>query len=186
MRSKRRKPVTWPPSRRIRCDELMKRSPLIVLLALVAGVVVFAASYVLAQRLCVKRIANSADDLDWLRQEFQLSAAEMTRIRELHDGYLPKCGEMCQEIATKKRELESTLAGATNVTVEVERKLAELAALRVQCQTQMLRHFVEVSQAMPAEHGRRYLAEMQRLTLGFHEQIEQSMSDSKGHAHGHH
>ncbi len=40
----------------------------------------------------------------------------------------------------------------------------------------MLAHFYEVSQAMPPEQGRRYLAEMQRLTLGFHEQIENTMS----------
>ncbi len=164
----------------------MKRPAIIVVSALAAGVLVFVASYLLAQRLCAKHVAHSADDLDWLRQEFQLSAAEMTRIRELHDGYLPRCGEMCQQIAAKKRELESVLGGTTNVTAVAEQKLSELAALRAQCQMQMLRHFVEVSQAMPPEHGRRYLAEMQRLTLGFHEQIEQSMSDAEGHAHGHH
>jgi len=162
----------------------MKRSPIILLLVLVAGVAVFAASYVLAQRLCVKRVASSADELAWLRQEFRLSEAELTRIRELHDGYLPKCAEMCQQIAAKKRELETALAGATNITATAERKLSELGALRAQCQTQMLRHFSEVSQAMPPEQGRRYLVEMQRLILGSHEQIEQSMSDPAGHAHG--
>jgi hypothetical protein len=39
---------------------------------------------------------------------------------------------------------------------------------------------------MSPEQGRRYLTEMQRLTLGFHEQIEQSMSSSAGQAHGNH
>ena len=164
----------------------MKRSPIILMLALVAGVVVFVASYVIAQRCCATRVARSADDLDWLRQEFRLSDAEMTRIRELHDGYLPRCGEMCSQIAAKQHELELVLSGATNVTIEAGQKLSELAALRAQCQTQMLRHFVEVSQAMPPEQGHRYLAEMQRLTLGFHEQIEQSMSHPVDHAHGHH
>jgi hypothetical protein len=164
----------------------MKRSPLIFLLALAAGVAVFAASYVLAQRVCARHAASSADDLDWLRQEFRLSDAEMTRIRELHEGYLPKCAEMCRKIAAKKSELESVLAGATNFTPVAEQELSELATLRAQCQAQMLRHFVEVSQAMPPEQGRRYLAEMQRLTLGFHEQIEQSMSPSADHEHGHH
>jgi len=164
----------------------MKRSPVIVLLALVAGVVIFAASYVLAQRVCAKHVASSADELDWLREEFRLGNAEMLRVRELHAGYLPKCAEMCQRIAAKKAELESTLAGATNFTATAEQELTELAALRAQCQAQMLRHFVEVSQAMPPEQGQRYLAEMQRLTLGFHEQIEQSMSGSADHAHGHH
>jgi hypothetical protein len=49
----------------------------------------------------------------------------------------------------------------------------------------MLQHFINVSQAMPPEQGRRYLAEMQKLTLGFHEEIEQSMSKSAGDMHGH-
>ncbi len=40
----------------------------------------------------------------------------------------------------------------------------------------MLRHFIAVSQDMPPEEGRRYLAEMEKITLGSHEEIEQSMS----------
>jgi len=164
----------------------MKRSPVILLLALVAGVAVFAASYVLAQRLCVKSVASSADDLDWLRQEFRLGDAELTRIRELHDGYLPKCAEMCKQIAAKKLEVESALAVSTNISTVVEERVMELCELRAKCQLQMLQHFFETSQAMPPEQGRRYLAEMQRLTLGFHEQIEQSMSHSADHEHGGH
>ena len=164
----------------------MKRSPLILLLALAGGIVAFAASYVLAQRICARHASDSADNLDWLRQEFRLGDAEMTRVRTLHDGYLFKCAEMCRQIAAKKAELESALSGATNVTTVAEQKLSELAALRAECQTQMLRHFVEVSQEMPPEQGKRYLAEMQRITLGFHEQIEQSMSPSPEHEHGHH
>ena len=109
----------------------------------------------------------------------------MVRVRELHEGYKPKCMEMCARIATKKSELESALTGSTNVSSEVAQKLTELGELRAQCQAQMLQHFVEVSQAMPAEQGKRYLTEMQRLTLGFHEQIEQSMSDHAGHEHHH-
>lgn len=164
----------------------MRRSPFILLLVLAGGIVVFAASYLLAQRVCAKHAGSTADDLDWLRQEFRLTDAEMTRVRSLHDGFLPQCGEMCRRIAVKKGELESALAGTTNVTAVAEQKLSELAALRVQCQAQMLRHFAEVSQAMPPEQGKRYLAEMQRITLGFHEQIEQSMSHSAEPEHGHH
>jgi len=164
----------------------MKRPLLIVVLALVAGAALLAASYQLAVRLCAKQMTANADDLAWLRQEFHLSDAELATVRALHDGYLPQCAEMCKEIAAKKRELEAALTGATNVTADAEAKLAELGALRARCQTQMLRHFVEVSQVMPPEQGRRYFAEMQRLTLGFHEQIEQSMSQSPAHEHGHH
>jgi len=60
----------------------------------------------------------------------------------------------------------------------VQQKLTELGELRAQCQAQMLQHFIAVSRAMPPEEGRRYLAEMERLTLGFHEEIEQTMDMS--------
>ena len=163
----------------------MKRSLALVLTGLVAAVAVFAASHWVAQKLGARLLTNT-DDLDWLRQEFRLSDAEMARIGKLHTGYLPKCAEMCQQIAAKKQELDSVFAGATNVTPAVEKRLTELGGLRAQCQAQMLRHFAEVSQAMPPEQGRRYLAKMRQLTLVSHEQIEQSMSESTGHTHGSH
>jgi hypothetical protein len=163
----------------------VRRSLIILIGVLAVGVAIFGGSYFLAQWLCARQMSNPADDLAWLRQEFRLSDAEMARVRKLHDGYLPKCGEMCAKIEAKKREVDQALAGATNVTAAVQQQVMELSELRAQCQLQMLRHFAEVSQVMPPEQGRRYLAEMQRLTLGFHEQIEQSMSGAAGHSHGH-
>lgn len=161
----------------------MRRALFILLGVLAAWVAVFAGSFYLGRQICVKQMANPADDLDWLRREFRLTDAEMARIRQLHEGYLPRCGESCLQIAAKKREIEGVLAGTTNISAVAGQKLVELGELRARCQTQMLQHFVEVSQAMPPEQGRRYLAEMQRLTLGFHEQIEQSMSKPAGHEH---
>ncbi len=72
----------------------------------------------------------------------------------------------------------------TDPTAEAQKQLTELGELRAQCQAQMLRHFIAVSQAMPPEEGRRYLAEMEKITLGSHGEIEQSMSDHAGHEHG--
>jgi len=160
--------------------------PLIILLgALALGAALFAGSYFAAQRTTMMCCENPADDLSWLRTEFHLGDAEMARIRELHAGYLPKCAEMCAKIAAKKRELDAVLGSSTNVTAEVRAKLEELAALRARCQAQMLQHFATVSQAMPPEQGRRYFAEMQKLTLGAHEQTEASMSGDPGHEHHH-
>ena len=161
----------------------MNRSLVILLSALVLGFALFGGSYFAGQRACL--MTRPTDDLSWLRDEFHLSDAEMARIQKLHEGYLPKCAEMCAKIAAKKSELETALNGSTNVNLVAQQKLTELAALRAQCQAQMLRHFTEVSQTMPPEQGRRYLAEMQRLTLGFHEQTESSMSGSAGHEHHH-
>lgn len=163
----------------------MNRSLVILLGALALGAAIFAGSYCASQRATEMCCTNPNDDLSWLRTEFHLGDAEMSRIRELHEGYLPQCATMCAQIAAKKKELEAVLGSGTNITAEAQTKLTELAGLRAQCQAQMLQHFATVSQAMPPEQGRRYLVEMQRLTLGSHEQTEQSMSGDTGHEHHH-
>jgi hypothetical protein len=96
---------------------------------------------------------------------------------------MPQCAKMCALIAAKEVEVQAALGNGTNVTTEAQKKLTELGELRAQCQAQMLQHFITVSQAMPPEQGQRYLAEMKKLTLGSHEEIEQSMSDHTGHEH---
>jgi hypothetical protein len=162
----------------------MRRSAKLILLAAIIILASAALAYFGAMRFCASHM-SAGDDLAWLRHEFHLNDAEMQRISQLHDGYLPKCREMCGRIASKQKEVETALAnsGSTN---SAEQKLVELGTLRAECQAQMLRHFEEVSRAMPAEQGKRYLAEMQRLTLGFHQDIENSMGAGphSGHRHG--
>jgi hypothetical protein len=163
----------------------MNRSLVILIGALTLGSAIFAGSFFTARHATVLCCAKPADDLSWLRSEFHLSDAELARVRELHEDYRPKCAEMCAKIAAKKSELEAVLGNSTNATATAQAKLTELAALRAQCQAQMLQHFVTVSQAMPPAEGQRYLAEMKRLTLSEHEQMEQSMSGDRGHEHPH-
>jgi hypothetical protein len=163
----------------------MNRSLVILVGALALGAAVFAGSFFTARHATVICCAKPADDLSWLRTEFHLSDAEMAHVRELHEGYLPKCAEYCAKIAAKKNELDAALGNGTNITAAAQQKMNELAALRAQCQAQMLQHFVAVSQAMPPEEGRRYLAQMKQLTLGTHEQMEQTMSGDTGHDHQH-
>ena len=163
------------------------RRPLLILAAmLLAGAAVFLAGHCLATHWCAQHIARPTDALDWLRLEFRLNAADLARVRQLHQGYLPKCRDFCERIDARKRELQAVLAADSNTPAAVEQKLIDIGMIRAQCQAAMLQHFGEVSQVMPPEQGRRYLAEMQRLTLGFHEQIERTMSPDSSGPHGHH
>lgn len=163
----------------------MRRSLLIALALVCVGAGVFFAGQRLVNSLCAQRLAPPTDDLAWLRLEFHLNDAELARVRELHDGYLPKCHHFCALIYQGKQDLQHLLASPTDAAA-IEKKLIEIGTLRAQCQSAMLQHFREVSQAMPPEQGRRYLDQMQRLTLGFHEQIEHSMSADASAHHGHH
>jgi hypothetical protein len=162
----------------------MNRAVLILIAALLVGGAVFSGSFFLSRRACCPTTACNADDLDWLREEFQLSDAELTKVRELHEGYRPKCAEMCRRIGDKQSELMTALTDATNFNATIETKLSELHALRAQCLGQMLKHFMDVSRAMPPEPGRRYLAEMQKLTLSFSGPCEQAMCGPTDNAHG--
>ena len=102
----------------------MSRSVKPILIAVVLALCSGALAYFGAMLFCAHHMAPD-DDLAWLRHEFRLSDAEMQRIRQLHEGYLPKCREMCGRIANKQKEVESTLAngGATNFA---EQNLIEL------------------------------------------------------------
>lgn len=164
----------------------MRRPFLILAAMLLAGATVFLAGQRLAARWCAEHMAHTTDDLDWLRIEFHLSDADLARVRKLHDGYLPVCGRFCERIETKRQELHAALDSGTSTSSGIERILIEIGTLRAQCQSAMLEHFREVSEVMPPEQGRRYLSEMQRLTLGFHEQIERSMRGDPANPHGHH
>jgi hypothetical protein len=164
----------------------MRRPVLILVSLFLSGIILAGVSYLAAKRMSCSGSAGSGDDLAWLQKEFRLTDAEMARIRPLHDGYLPKCHEMCERIAAKQRELHEVVSQAPGSNEVIQVKLGEVAALRAQCQAQMLAHFWEVSQAMPAEQGRRYLEQMQHLTLGSHEQLEKSMAPAHPAAHGNH
>ena len=134
--------------------------------ALSAAGAIFLAGYWGASRMRSVPAMHSADDLAWLGREFHLGEAELSRIRPLHEGYQTECAAMCDRIAAKNRELAAALDGATNVSPAIERMLGDIAVVRAECQARMLRHFQSVAGTMPREQGARYLAEMQRLTLG--------------------
>ena len=136
----------------------MKRGVLI----LVFGLVVAAAAYGCIYCACTSsaRSLQRSDkpELAWLKQEFNLSDAEFKRISELHASYLPQCREMCLQIDAQNVRLQTLLANATNATPDIDAALTEAGRLRSECQRMMLRHFFQVSQTMPPEEGRRYLA----------------------------
>jgi hypothetical protein len=161
----------------------MKRSIIILAAVFFASITVVYTAHWVTSQVCVARMEQSWDELQWLRMEFKLSGDELSRIRRLHTGYLPKCRQFCQQIAEKKAAMDQALDSAAGAAAVTE-KLKEIALLRAACQAEMLRHFTEVSRVMPPEQGRQYLAEMRRLTLGAHERLEESLAMSNHAAHG--
>lgn len=143
----------------------MKSAKAILWVGLVLASIAYFGGYFAGTAKHRAMLRSDAPELAWLKDEFNLSQAEFNRIAELHDGYLPGCAERCARIDAKNNELRQLLAEAGAVTPEVEKKLAEAASLRLECQTAMLNHFLAVSKAMPAEQGKRYLSWIEQRTF---------------------
>ncbi len=136
----------------------MKRSLFILVLGLLIGAAAYGCIYSVCMSPARAMERSQRPELAWLKEEFHLSDTEFKRVSELHAAYLPHCREMCRRIDEQNAQLQKLLAGATNTTPEIDAALVEVAQLRSGCQRMMLRHFFEVSQTMPPEQGRRYLA----------------------------
>jgi len=136
----------------------MKRGVFILLLGLAVGAAAYGCVYCTGMSSARVLERSERPELAWLKEEFHLSDAEFKRVSDLHAGYLPQCREMCKKIDAQNDQLQKLLGSATNATLEIDAALVEGAQLRSQCQRMMLRHFFQVSQTMPPEQGRRYLA----------------------------
>lgn len=156
----------------------MKRTITILCLGIAVGVSAFCAPYFSATSHCRAAMRSEQPELWWLKEEFHLNDAEFKRISDLHAGYLPRCQEFCSRIASKNAEVRAIFAKTDTVTPDIDRKLAEIAQLRAECQKHMLEHFLAVSRAMPPEEGRRYLAWIVAQTL--------PGGDADMHMAGHH
>ena len=136
----------------------MKRGLLILALGVVGAVVAFCCVYLMGTATPRALMQSAQPELAWLKHEFSLGDAEFKRITELHAGYLPQCKERCLRIDELNDKLSNALATATQVTPDIETVLKERAQIRATCQSEMLKHFFEVSRTMPPEQGKRYLA----------------------------
>jgi len=143
----------------------MRKSGLILLLGLAFALAAYCGGYFASTAKPRALLHSDAPELAWLKEEFNLSDAEFKRISDLHDSYLPGCAERCQRIDAKNKELKALLAQNGTLTPEVERKMAEAAALRLECEKAMLTHFLAVSKAMPPEQGKRYLGWIEEQTF---------------------
>ncbi len=164
----------------------MKKSALILLLGLLTSTLGFAGFYYFGTASCRTLMSQPQPELAWLKKEFHLSDSEFGRIVEMHEAYLPKCGERCALIAKQDNQLRESLATATTMTPEIQNLLMERARMRAECETEMLRHFLAVSRTMPPDQGQRYLAWVESQCCLQGQLMEQQHKTSENSEHHHH
>lgn len=162
----------------------MKQACAILLLGLVVCGAAFAGFYFMGMSSSREMMRQPLPELAWLKKEFKLNDEEYARIAALHRAYLPQCAERCRLIDEKSAQLRQLLDQSGAVTPEIESLIARRAKMRADCEAEMLKHFMAVSQTMPPEQGRRYLAWVEEQTILRGEAMEQS-HHSRHSSHNH-
>ena len=161
----------------------MKRALIILLVGLGLGLLAGTGIYFTRTASHRAMLCCERPELAWLQHEFKLSDEEFARVSKLHDAYLTNCSAMCARIAATNELVREQVARDGAVTPAVEKLLADAGQLRLECQKQMLGHFMEVSRTMPPEQGRRYLDWVEERVFSMsHEPLAQGESGSH---HGH-
>jgi len=138
----------------------MKRLVVIIALALSLGLGAYVVSYAIA-RCTFCRMPDTQEPSSWLQQEFHLSDAQYSQVKKLEVDYHPHCVEMCDKIKQSHLALKNLILANRGMTPEIEAALQKEGAGQAQWRADMLRHFYDVSQAMPPDEGKRYLYMME-------------------------
>jgi hypothetical protein len=135
----------------------MRRFLITIACGLVGAILAYYTFYQTGTARLRSMLRSEHPELAWLKAEFKLPDAEFARVAELHAGYLPRCSERCRQIEQLNESLAQQLNGSQEFTPEMARLLQERSQLFSLCQTEMLKHFFEVSRTMPPAQGKRYL-----------------------------
>ncbi len=164
----------------------MNRGGAVLLAGLVACAAAFCGVYCWGTAPARRLMREEEPELAWLKAEFKLSDAEMSRITHLHEAYLPQCRERCRLVERLNARLDGLLGKSDAMTSEIRDLLAERARIRADCEVEMLKHFLAVSRTMPPEQGRRYLAWVEQQTIFRPTAMESRHHHEGGHDPGHH
>lgn len=160
----------------------MRRFWIILIGGIAAGLLTYAV-YFRAATGSLPPVAggDARTDLGWLKAEYGVAEPEFDKIVQLHEAYRSKCDAVCARIAANSKELGELLHASSEVTDRIQELMEQSARLRLECETNMLRHFLSVSACMPPEQGRRYLDWATSRTLLAHRHMMEASQG--GHVH---
>ncbi len=132
-----------------------RRVVTLVLLALTAGLIAFAATRLVLSKPDAA-LASPEDRLAWLAREFQLTPEQTAAAERLQIAYAPICKAHCDAIA----DAEKTLAAAPDDITRAAAR-AELARLERVCAESTRAHLEAVAALMSPAQAARFLALME-------------------------
>src|SRR5437660_11806689 len=94
----------------------MKRGLLILLFGLIAAAAAYGCVYFACTSSARSLQRSEKPEMAWLKEEFNLSDADVKRVSELHAAYLRQCRDKRRESVAPDVTLQSLLSRATNRT----------------------------------------------------------------------
>lgn len=99
-------------------------------------------------------------ELDWMSGELGVSEEQLVRISALHGAYQPVREALTHRLENSNQKLDELTAMAGSVSPEIESALQDHAAVSLDCQRAMLKHFYETAGCLSPPQSRKYLQRM--------------------------
>jgi NAD-specific glutamate dehydrogenase len=100
---------------------------------------------------------HHCSELSWMKSEFGLDDEEFRKVEQLHNDYVPRCDELCSEIAGATAKVQRIALHSDSMTPELAAALREYEATRSECQKELLEHLYETARCMPPDKAQRFL-----------------------------
>lgn len=134
----------------------MAKNLVIVILSLALLACLYGGIYGWITADTAQAMQSDHPELEWLRREYQLSEAQFSEIREKHEAHDIVCQELCRDLVTVQKELESVITTHPTASREVREALAAWTKQRNRCREATLTHMYEVSSVMEEDSAARY------------------------------
>ena len=138
----------------------MKKTLLLLLLAVAGAFGGYWIYYRCATMPGRALLAQPGGEMEWLRREYHLTDAQFARVEQVHREYAPKCDLMCEKIGKANARLDQLILASKTYTPEVDAAMSACVTVQAECRRALLAHVYAVSAEMPAADGPRYLEMM--------------------------
>lgn len=99
----------------------------------------------------------------WLKREYQLDDATFAKVKEAHRRYFRECEVRCHELDDLNRHFLSELQADASPKSDLDAVQVLQESLCHDCRLAMITHVHEVAALMPADSGRRFIADVQSV-----------------------
>ncbi|MCH1503783.1 MAG: periplasmic heavy metal sensor [Verrucomicrobiales bacterium] len=149
----------------------MKKSAIYGVAILMLALIIGAASFFVVKSHKAQAqhevLIDNLPELEWVRDELNLSNEQFAKVSELHIDYRPICEKMCHRIRKAHERLENVSRDVDRLTPELKAAIEDHARIHAESQQAMIEHLYETAAVLDDAQAARYLKMMLPFALDF-------------------